>query len=133
MEDEFRRWQKERYTEARRAFDEMLHENSFVEFWGRLSKMQDVTLGHGLQVASEDIGEDEEPASELNMKALAQTVDIGEMVKVLKVRRVHRQSRRQPLTSAQRDKRYTDFDCTPEEREQWLRVSKLLQRHPYPF
>jgi hypothetical protein len=86
LEDEFRRWQRERYTEARRAFGEMLSENSFVEFWGRLSKMQDVTLEQGLQVASEDIGEDDEPASKLNMKALAQTVDIGEMVKVLKVR-----------------------------------------------
>ncbi|KAH6914924.1 Hsp90 protein-domain-containing protein [Coprinopsis sp. MPI-PUGE-AT-0042] len=114
LEDEFRRWQKERYTEARRAFDEMLHENPFVEFWGRLSKMQDVTLDQGLQVASEDIGEDDEPASKLNMKALAQTVDIGEMVKVLKAR---------TSIGISMDKRYTDFDYTPEEREQWLRVT----------
>ncbi|EFI27699.1 peptide-binding protein [Coprinopsis cinerea okayama7 len=104
VEDEFYRWQKQRYAEARRAFDEMLNENSFVEFWGRLSKMKDVTLDQGLQVTSEDIGEDDEPVSKLNMKTLAETVDIGEMVKVLK-----------------RDKRYTDFDYTPEEREQWLR------------
>ncbi|TFK28756.1 HSP90-domain-containing protein [Coprinopsis marcescibilis] len=109
LEGEYNRWQRERYTEARRAFDEMLTENSFVEFWGRLSKMKDVTLDQGLQVTSEDIGEDDEPVNQLNMKALAQSVDIGEMVKVLK-----------------RDRRYAIFDCSPEDREKWLRVRRPL-------
>jgi tRNA G10 N-methylase Trm11 len=86
LEDEFSRWQRTRSTEARQAFDEMLQENTFVEFWGRLSKMADVKLGQGLQVANEDIGEeDEEGQNKVDMKALAKTVDIGEMVKVLKV------------------------------------------------
>jgi hypothetical protein len=86
LEDEFSRWQRTRNTEARQAFDEMLQENTFVEFWGRLSKMSDVKLDQGLQVANEDIGEDdEEGQNKVDMKALAKTVDIGEMVKVLKV------------------------------------------------
>ncbi|KAF5331523.1 hypothetical protein D9611_007685 [Ephemerocybe angulata] len=104
LEDEFGRWQRERGTAARKAFDEMLNENSFVEFWGRLSKMSDIKLDQGLQITSEDIGEDDEGANKIDMKALAKTVDIGEMVKVLR-----------------RDKRYTDFDHIPEERERWLR------------
>jgi hypothetical protein len=63
----------------------MMGENSFVEFWGRLSKMKEVTLGQGLQITSEDIGEEDEEGNKIDMKALAKTVDIGEMVKVLKV------------------------------------------------
>lgn len=35
----YEKWQRERAIEARAAFDEMLKENSFVEFWGRLQKI----------------------------------------------------------------------------------------------
>lgn len=45
LEQEFERWQRERTNEARKAFDEMLHENSFVEFWGKLKKIG----GEGVQ------------------------------------------------------------------------------------
>lgn len=106
FEDEFNRWQRQRRADARLAFDEMLNENSFVEFWGRLSKMNDVKLDQGLQIGHEDlIGEEDESANKIDMKALAKTVDIDEMVKVLR-----------------RDKRYIMFDHVPEEREKWLRV-----------
>jgi hypothetical protein len=39
LEHEFEKWQRERTGEARKAFDEMLAENSFVEFWGKLKKI----------------------------------------------------------------------------------------------
>ncbi|RXW25137.1 hypothetical protein EST38_g706 [Candolleomyces aberdarensis] len=111
LENEFKRWQRQRHTDARQAFDEMMSENSFVEFWGRLSKMQEVKLGQGLQITSEDIGEDDEEGNKIDMKALAKTVDIGEMVKVLK-----------------RDKRYIVFDHIPEERERWIRSDVARMR-----
>lgn len=39
LEFEFEKWQRERTSESRKAFDEMLAENSFVEFWGKLKKI----------------------------------------------------------------------------------------------
>lgn len=84
LEDEYDKWMRERAQQARRAFDEMLTENAFVDFWGRLGKIG----GKGVDEAikGDDIGEDEE--SLVDMKALAKTVDLQEMVKVLKVRNI---------------------------------------------
>jgi transcription elongation regulator 1 len=84
MEDEFAKWQRERTHSARMAFDEMLGENAFVEFWGRLGKIGGKGVDEGIR--ADDIGEDEEQL--VDMKALAKTVDLNEMVKVLKVRMV---------------------------------------------
>lgn len=82
MEHEYDRWQRDRTQQARQAFDEMLDENAFVEFWGRLGKIG----GKGVDetIKADDIGEDSEEA--VDMKALAKTVDLNEMVKVLRVR-----------------------------------------------
>lgn len=81
LEDEYEKWQRLRTQEARRAFDEMLNENAFVEFWGRLGKIG----GKGVDesIKADDIGEDTEEL--VDMKNLAKTVDLKEMVKVLKV------------------------------------------------
>ncbi len=83
LEDEYEKWQRERTQEARKAFDEMLSENAFVEFWGRLGKIG----GKGVDesIRADDIEEDSEEQL-VDMKALAKTVDLNEMVKVLKVR-----------------------------------------------
>ncbi|KAF9534344.1 Hsp90 protein-domain-containing protein [Crepidotus variabilis] len=109
VESEFRVWQRERSTAARKAFDEMLAENSFVDFWGRLGKMRDNQAGSSVvKMDDEDIGEATD--DKVDMKALAKTVDIGEMEKVLK-----------------HDKRYGMFDHTPDQREGWIRdyISQL--------
>ncbi|KAK7695992.1 hypothetical protein QCA50_000632 [Cerrena zonata] len=100
LEDEFEKWQRERTEQARRDFDEMLNENAFIEFWGRLGKIG----GKGVDetIKADDIGEDSEEV--VDMKQLAKTVDLNEMVKVLK-----------------NDKRYLNFDHVPEQRERWLR------------
>lgn len=81
LEEMYERWQRERTQDARRAFDEMLNENAFVEFWGRLGKIGGKGIDEGIQ--ADDIGEDAEGI--VDMKALAKTVDLKEMVMVLKV------------------------------------------------
>lgn len=83
VEQEYERWMRERSQEARQAFDEMLNENAFVEFWGRLGKIG----GKGIDetIKGDDIGEDDEEGV-VDMKALAKTVDLKEVVMVLKVR-----------------------------------------------
>ncbi|THH19791.1 hypothetical protein EW146_g1461 [Bondarzewia mesenterica] len=105
LENEFERWQRERTAEARKAFDEMLHENSFVEFWGRLGKMGGEGVEGGVkrdEMGAEDEGE--AGGGNVDMKVLAKHVDIGDVEKVLK-----------------NDKRYINFDHVPEQRERWLR------------
>ena len=86
LEKEFDKWQRERNSDARKAFDEMLTDNAFVEFWGRLGKMGGEGADGG--VAAEDLGEDEGEGfgGKVDMKALAKNVDLEDIVKVLKVR-----------------------------------------------
>ncbi|KAG9125486.1 hypothetical protein FRC07_007417 [Ceratobasidium sp. 392] len=114
LADEYARWQRARGVEARLAFDAMLGENSFVEFWGRLAKMGGEGVGGGVP-AEEDEEEDEGEGGggKVDMKALAKNVDVGEMEKVLK-----------------HDKRYTIFDHVPEQREQWIRDYLSRQSAP---
>jgi heat shock protein beta len=85
LEHEYEQWQRERTNESRQAFDEMLGENAFVEFWGRLGKIG----GEGVEggVAADDMGEDEGEGGggKVDMKALAKNVDLKEMERVLKV------------------------------------------------
>ncbi|PPQ69873.1 hypothetical protein CVT24_003208 [Panaeolus cyanescens] len=100
LEHEYHKWLREQTSAARIAFDEMLSENSFVEFWGRLGKID--TKDSTVKIDDEDLGEMEE--EKVDMKALAKNVDLREMEKVLK-----------------NDKRYIMFDHVPEKREEWLR------------
>jgi len=104
VEAEFEKWQRERTNAARIAFDEMMSENAFVEFWGRLGKIGGQGIGDSLKLDGEDIGEAGDEEEKVDMKALAKTVDIKEMEKVLK-----------------NDKRYIMFNHVPDQRERWLR------------
>lgn len=86
LEHEFEKWQRERTTVSRLAFDEMLTENAFVEFWGRLGKIGGKGVDGGLAIddlEGEDAAEDGE--TKVDMKALAKNVDVQDMEKVLKV------------------------------------------------
>ncbi|KAH9977725.1 Hsp90 protein-domain-containing protein [Lactifluus volemus] len=110
LEEEFDRWKRTRTTEAQKAFDDMLLENSFIEFWGRLSKLGGEGVDGG--VKRDDDGDEDEGeggGGNVDMKKLAKTVDITEMEKVLKG-----------------DKRYIIFDHVPEQRERWLRPKSGL-------
>lgn len=104
LEGEFEKWQRERTHEARKAFDDMLSENAFVDFWGRLGKLGGEGIDGG--VKADDLGEDEGEGfgGTVDMKALAKNVDLDDIVKVLK-----------------NDRRYIVFDHVPEQRERWIR------------
>ncbi|PFH52710.1 hypothetical protein AMATHDRAFT_73847 [Amanita thiersii Skay4041] len=111
LEHEYEKWQRDRFHQSRKAFDEMLSENSFVEFWGRLSKIGGEGVDGG--VKADDLGEDEGEGGggKVDMKALARDVNINDIEKVLK-----------------NDKRYINFDHIPEQREKWIRVCMRLLR-----
>ncbi|TDL21917.1 hypothetical protein BD410DRAFT_723793, partial [Rickenella mellea] len=106
LEAEFDRWQQERTQTARVAFDQMLGENAFVEFWGRLSKIGGEGVDGGVKMDEDDTEDGEGGGGKADLKTLAKSVDIKEMELVLK-----------------NDKRFTSFDHVPEQRERWLRVS----------
>jgi hypothetical protein len=84
LEHEFEKWQRERTAESRKAFDEMLAENSFVEFWGRLSKIGGEGVDGGVKADDPEEDEGEGGGGKVDMKALARNVDVEEMEKVLK-------------------------------------------------
>ncbi|KAG6880045.1 hypothetical protein C0992_007362 [Termitomyces sp. T32_za158] len=100
----FDKWQRERYSESRKAFDEMLSENSFIEFWGRLGKIGGEGIDGGVKIDDADGDDGEGNSGKVDMKALAKNVDVEEVEKVLK-----------------NDKRYIMFDHVPDQRESWIR------------
>lgn len=124
LEHEYDKWQRERTTSSKFAFNEMLAENSFIEFWGRLTKIG----GEGVEggVKADDIGDDEGEGGggKVDMKALAKKVDLEEMEKVLKVELILLEKLIAELC-VQNDKRYMTFDHIPEQREKWLRVTDV--------
>jgi heat shock protein beta len=86
LEAEYDKWHRERNTEAKRAFDQMLGENAFVEFWGRLGKMGGEGVNGGVKADEE--GEEDDGTGgggKADMKQLAKSIDLKEMQKVLKV------------------------------------------------
>jgi hypothetical protein len=127
LRQEFDRWQRQRYTDARVAFDVMLSENAFVEFWGRVGKMgltddeEKKRLGKvvfaeeggGLvdtvSMDVDEVGEGEGGGGKADLQRLAKGVDLKEMERVLRG-----------------DKRFTVFDYIPQERERWLQVSIFM-------
>ncbi|KAK7020108.1 glu-rich pro-rich WW domain-protein [Favolaschia claudopus] len=105
LEQEFERWQRERTTDSRKAFDEMLAENSFVEFWGKLRKIGGEGVDGGVKADETEEDQGEGGGGKVDMKVLAKGVDVGEIEKVLK-----------------NDKRYIMFDHVPDQRERWIRT-----------
>ncbi|KAJ7638797.1 Hsp90 protein-domain-containing protein [Roridomyces roridus] len=107
LEPEFERWQRERGNEARKAFDEMLSENSFLQFWGQLKKIGGEGVNGGVKADEVDVEEEGDLGSQVDMKALAKNVDAGEVEKVLK-----------------NDKRYTMFNHVADQRERWIQTMR---------
>ncbi|KAG5646569.1 hypothetical protein DXG03_002872 [Asterophora parasitica] len=85
LQQDFDKWQRERTQESRKAFDEMLGENAFVEFWGRLGKIGGEGVDGGVKADEEDGEDGEGGGGKVDMKALAKNVDVGDMKTVLKV------------------------------------------------
>jgi transcription elongation regulator 1 len=129
LEDRFKAWHRTREAEARREFDEMLGENSFVEFWGRMRKKK---LDEGaLKVAADEMEEGEGlgEGGAADLTALAKQIDLDEIKSVLRVGGSYRH--RAAELTLQRDGRYRQFDHVPELREQWLRVSGEIRLVPF--
>jgi hypothetical protein len=86
LEAEFERWQRVRNVEARQAFDVMLGENAFLEFWGRMNKAGGAGTEGGVPADDEDDEEGGEGGGgKADLKKLAKMIDINEVGKVLKV------------------------------------------------
>lgn len=126
LEQEYRSWRNQRTATAEKEFQDMLQENAFVEFWGRIRKIKEgAEGGMKVDVGSEDLaGEgDNEEGEKADLKSLARNIDVKEIERVLKVsRRSDEASAIQLTIILQNDKRYTIFDHIPEERERWIRV-----------
>ena len=88
LEDRFRAWRRASEAEARREFEVMLGENSFVEFWGRMRKK---TLDEeALEVKEDEEREEGEGMGEggaADLTALAKQIDLNEIKSVLRVKR----------------------------------------------
>ena len=75
-----------RNVDARKAFDDMLGENAFLEFWGRMSKAESGEEGTGIPGVEEEEGEEGEGGGgKADLKKLAKSIDIEEAATVLKV------------------------------------------------
>ncbi|KAJ7667986.1 Hsp90 protein-domain-containing protein [Mycena polygramma] len=107
LEHEFEKWQRERTSESRKAFDEMLAENSFISYWIGLQKIGGEGVDGGVKAdEAENEDEGEGGGGKVDMKVLAKSVDVGEVEKVLK-----------------NDKRYIMFDHVPQQRESWIKCT----------
>ncbi|KAK7049537.1 hypothetical protein VNI00_005568 [Paramarasmius palmivorus] len=120
LEHEFSRWQRERNQRARTAFDEMLRENSFVSFWGKLGKIGGEGVDGGVKRDEDDGDEGEGGGGNVDMKSLAKNVTAEEITKVLKVNGSS-YSASESTHRNQNDRRYIMFDHVPEQREKWVR------------
>ncbi|WWC61769.1 uncharacterized protein I303_104354 [Kwoniella dejecticola CBS 10117] len=110
LEDQWKAWMRSRESQARIEFDQMLGENSFIEFWGTMRKK---TLDEdALNIKTDDqfaeaeglnVGGDDEEGKK-DITDMAKQIDLAEIKAVLR-----------------RDKRYRQFDHVPEKRESWLR------------
>ncbi|KAK4683836.1 transcription elongation regulator 1, partial [Tremellales sp. Uapishka_1] len=106
LEDRFHSWNRGRKEQARRDFDVMLGENSFVEFWGRMRKktLDEEALKIKEDEDAFDEGEGAGGGGAADLTGMAKQIDLKEILAVLK-----------------RDRRYRIFDHIPEVREQWLK------------
>lgn len=81
-------WSRKRYLNARKDFEALLSESSFVDYWGKLkqeaaSKEEERTKG----ILGEGGEEDEDGNVEVavDLKAMAAQIELGEIQAVLKV------------------------------------------------
>jgi transcription elongation regulator 1 len=88
LEDRFKAWHRTRETDARRDFQEMLGENSFVEFWGRMRKKKLDEAALKVEADEMDEGEGLGDGGAADLTALAKQIDLNEIKSVLRVSHV---------------------------------------------
>lgn len=144
MRREWESWQARRTQDARAAFQALLEENAFVDFWGKVGKLEigDKERAEGdsklVAVADEDLemgemggqggggGDDEEGGRDL--KTLAKGIGEEQIERVLKVRCRFIALFCSVLTAmTQNDQRYRAFDHVPEQRMRWIKVRCSFQ------
>lgn len=84
LEDRWNTWKRHRETEARTEFNQMLGENSFVDFWGKMRKKQTDEAAAKVMKDQED-EEDAEEEQDRDLSELAQQIDLKEVKAVLRV------------------------------------------------
>jgi len=118
MRREWEAWLSKRTTDARAEFQKLLEENSFVEFWGKVGKLEDANEDdRRLVVPGEEDLEmsemgggpagntgDDTSEGKLDLKTLAKSITEKEIERVLK-----------------NDQRYRAFDHVPEQRMRWVK------------
>ncbi|GAC93881.1 hypothetical protein PHSY_001448 [Pseudozyma hubeiensis SY62] len=96
----FEAWNAQRQSTAEKEFKQMLHESSFVDFWGRLRKScSQTTADH-----EKEEGEEGEEDGEVSLVEMARKVDLAEIEAVLR-----------------QDARFKAFKHAPEVRRKWIR------------
>ncbi|PWN36888.1 uncharacterized protein FA14DRAFT_117587 [Meira miltonrushii] len=115
--DLFDEWQARREQEAHRAFLQMLKENAFVDFWGRLRQEHERKAGDGDKDATTEEGnltnDEDEDANIPSLLQMAATIDLDEIHAILRD-----------------DQRYRAFRHKPRMREEWIR--EYLQQMKVP-
>jgi len=77
-------WQRKRKTQAYQDFNELLKENSFVDFWGRLKKEGNKNQHevNGFGNADED---EQSQNDQIDVRTMSKQIDLTEIKAVLKV------------------------------------------------
>ncbi|WFD35963.1 hypothetical protein MCUN1_002834 [Malassezia cuniculi] len=110
LAQEYAEWDAWRKEQARNAFEDMLNENAFVDFWGRLRKERErqESCTVNTDVKADDEDEDQAGASILDM---ASAIELKEIESVLRVREFANEN----------DLRYRIYAHIPEQRTEWIR------------
>jgi transcription elongation regulator 1 len=96
MRHEWEAWLSKRTIDARADFQKLLEENSFVEFWGKVGKLEDANENDNRLVVpgEEDLGmsggpagvtSDDSAEGKTDLKILAKSITEKEIERVLKV------------------------------------------------
>ncbi|UZJ54346.1 hypothetical protein CBS101457_003666 [Exobasidium rhododendri] len=106
LKDLFLEWREECERQGSIAFQQMLKENAFVNFWGRLRQehKQRQEANEDTKGASGRQGEDEEDEDDPDMLEMAGNIDLEEIHSILR-----------------NDQRYRAFRHQPLQREEWIR------------
>ncbi|KAJ9098802.1 hypothetical protein QFC19_006279 [Naganishia cerealis] len=87
LEQKYEQWQQVRFQEARKDFEGLLKENSFVDFWGRMRNKNIDEKAYIPENEDEDDDFGAEGGGKANLADMAKSVDLKEMHAVLRVSR----------------------------------------------
>lgn len=85
LEQRFEQWQQVRFQTARKDFEALLRENSFVDFWGRMRNKHVDEKAYIPENEDEDDEYGAEGGGKANLASMAKSVDLKEMHAVLRV------------------------------------------------